>query len=43
MTVLAPLAHAGHWLFALPPVAMVGALLMFAAWERCRPGKREGG
>lgn len=34
--VLIPLAHAGHWLFALPPLTVFGGLAAMVLIERRR-------
>lgn len=34
--VLIPLAHAGHWLFALPPLTVFGGLAAMVLVERRR-------
>jgi hypothetical protein len=40
MDVVVPLAHAGHWAFALPPITVVAGLAFLAVVER-RRGRRE--
>ena len=36
MELLIPLAHAGHWLFALPPLTVFGGLAAMVLIERRR-------
>ncbi|HWT91433.1 MAG TPA: hypothetical protein VN238_00415 [Solirubrobacteraceae bacterium] len=39
--VLIPLAHAGHWLFALPPLTVFGGLAAMVLIERRRDHDEE--
>ena len=41
--VLLPLAHAGHWLFALPPLTVFGGLAAMVVIERRRPDEDDDG
>lgn len=38
---LIPLAHAGHWLFALPPLTVFGGLIAMVVIERRRDDEDE--